>query len=51
MTEARIQVKKEGLGLGMNIAKAICELHGGHIVVRSAPGVGTAITMKLPILK
>lgn len=43
--------KKEGSGLGMNIAKAICELHGGHIVVRSAPGVGTTITMRLPILR
>ncbi|MGK0700356.1 hypothetical protein ACR3I8_12735 [Priestia flexa] len=35
----------------MNIAKAICELHGGHIIVRSVTGAGTTITMRLPILR
>lgn len=38
----------EGAGLGLSIAKALAELHGGHLSVRSAVGEGTLVTIALP---
>lgn len=39
----------QGTGLGMSIAYKIIAAHQGQIEVDSAPGVGTAITISLPI--
>jgi signal transduction histidine kinase len=41
--------KTEGAGLGMSIAKAICELHKGHIEVSSTLHEGTSIILHLPL--
>ena len=38
----------EGAGLGLSISKALAELHGGNLCVRSAVGEGTAVTIALP---
>ncbi|WP_193368420.1 sensor histidine kinase [Pelagibius marinus] len=38
----------EGTGLGLNVTKALTELHGGRLEIRSAPGKGTAVTVRLP---
>ena len=38
-----------GSGLGLNIVKQFVELHGGDIVLRSRVGVGTVVTVSLPI--
>lgn len=38
-----------GAGLGLSIAKYAVALHGGHITVESALGVGTRFTVTLPI--
>jgi len=39
-----------GAGLGLTIAKGVCEAHGGSIFVRSAgPGMGTTVSMALPV--
>ena len=38
----------EGAGLGLYIAKALAELHGGSLKVKSAVGEGTTVTITLP---
>jgi len=38
----------EGTGLGLPLSKSLIELHGGHFEIKSAPGVGTSITITLP---
>ena len=38
----------EGLGLGLPIAKAICEAHGGELVVQTAAGHGLLAAIVLP---
>jgi signal transduction histidine kinase len=38
----------QGLGLGLWISREIIESHGGHILVRSAPGEGSTFTVELP---
>lgn len=39
---------RDGLGLGLFIARAIVEAHGGTIDARSAPGERTVFTVRLP---
>jgi signal transduction histidine kinase len=38
----------EGTGLGLPIAKALIELHGGELVLSSQPGAGTTAKLRLP---
>lgn len=38
----------EGLGLGLPIAKAIAEAHGGELVIQTAPGKGLLAAIVLP---
>jgi PAS domain S-box-containing protein len=38
----------EGAGLGLPIAKALVELHGGTLAIASAVGQGTTVTIALP---
>ncbi len=39
---------REGTGLGLPIAKALVELHGGQIEIRSTKGEGTEVAILLP---
>jgi len=39
---------REGAGLGLPIAKALIELHGGRLEVRSTKGTGTDVAIVLP---
>ena len=39
---------REGTGLGLPIAKALVELHGGEIQIRSVKGRGTEVAVTLP---
>ena len=38
----------EGSGLGLPLAKAMAELHGGTLKLESEPGHGTVVTLSLP---
>ena len=40
--------KFEGAGLGLSLARALTELHGGSLSITSAVGHGTSVTIALP---
>jgi signal transduction histidine kinase len=47
--EPYFSTKATGTGLGLTIAKRNVELNGGTIDVESARGVGTTVTIRLPV--
>ena len=38
-----------GTGLGLYLARQFARLHGGDVIVRSEPGIGSTFTMMLPL--
>jgi signal transduction histidine kinase len=48
-TSSAYDGKHQGAGLGLPFAKAVVELHGGSLVIESALGLGTTVTISLPV--
>ncbi len=44
-------IDKRGTGLGLSLVRALAELHGGTMSIASRKGVGTTVTVNLPILE
>ena len=47
--DSHLTRKHGGMGLGLAVAKAMIEMHGGRIAVESVDGKGTSISFLLPI--
>ncbi|MEW5941926.1 MAG: HAMP domain-containing sensor histidine kinase, partial [Chloroflexota bacterium] len=47
--ESHLTRRHGGMGLGLSVAKAMVEMHGGRISVESAEGKGSAFTVLLPV--
>jgi signal transduction histidine kinase len=44
----RLDARRPGAGLGLAVARAIAEAHGGTLTVTSTPGQGATFTIALP---
>jgi signal transduction histidine kinase len=45
---AHVSRQVQGTGLGLPLAKALVQLHGGTLTIRSEKDKGTAVTVRLP---
>ena len=41
--------RHRGVGLGLSIVRSFVELHGGRVLIDSAPGEGTTVTCIFPV--
>lgn len=41
--------KEKGTGLGLSVVYGIVERHGGRLAIDSQPGVGTTVTIRMPV--
>jgi two-component system cell cycle sensor histidine kinase PleC len=47
--ESHVSRTHQGSGLGLAIAKSLTELHGGTLHIRSTPGRGTVVLLRMPV--
>ncbi|MGH7717061.1 MAG: ATP-binding protein [Vulcanimicrobiaceae bacterium] len=46
--DSSLHRKYQGTGLGLPLARSMCELHGGRLEIESATGQGTTVTVRFP---
>ena len=46
--DSAINRKHDGTGLGLPLTKALVEMHGGTLELKSEPGAGTTVTIRFP---
>jgi signal transduction histidine kinase len=49
MVDSSMGRRKQGAGLGLPLAIRLTTLHGGRLVIHSEPGLGTQVTVGLPL--
>jgi signal transduction histidine kinase len=49
MVDSSMGRRKQGTGLGLPLATRLTTLHGGRLVIHSEPGLGTQVTVGLPL--
>lgn len=47
--ESGLSRKYQGTGLGLPLVKQLAEMHGGSLALESTPGIGTKVTIRLPL--
>lgn len=47
-SSGQFEFNRRGLGLGLSVARAFVDMHGGTMEVRSAVGQGTTVVIRLP---
>jgi two-component system cell cycle sensor histidine kinase PleC len=47
--ESQLTKSHQGSGLGLAISKSLTELQGGSLRIRSKPGIGTLVLVRLPL--
>ena len=47
--ESQLTKSHQGSGLGLAISKSLAELQGGSLRIRSRPGMGTVVLVRLPL--
>lgn len=47
--EAFYSTRRGGTGLGLAVVERIAHAHGGQLAIDSAPGVGTTVSLRLPL--
>ena len=48
--EPYYSTKEDGTGLGLAVVKEVAEMHGGAADVRTSPGHGTTVSLRIPLL-
>ena len=42
--------KIRGSGIGLSLTRNVAEMHGGDVLVKSAPGEGSVFTLRIPVV-
>ena len=50
-TDRKIEDNRSGVGLGLPVAHAIANSHGGSVMLESKPGQGTSVTVSIPMVQ
>lgn len=48
--DSSLRRNHEGAGIGLSVVKGLCELQGGKMEIQSELGIGTTVSISLPVL-